>query len=378
MATSTNYGWAEPDNTDLVTNGALAIRTLGNAIDTSLWNSGYGQAGKNKIINGDFGVNQRAFTSTTTTSTFGFDRFSSAFSDGTSTYSAQTFTAGAAPIADYEGTNFARLVSTGQTTSTALTSIFQKIEDVRTFAGQTVTISFFAKASTGTPNVAAAIWQEFGTGSTSPSVLQGSKIAITSSWARYSATFTMGSLSGKNVVAGSDVRVLLITSAGSARDAYTGALGIQSVTVDFWGVQVEYGAKATPFQTASGGSIQGELAMCQRYYWRFQRDVAQFGLMANTGYASTTLVARFAITLPTSMRVAPTSLENSNIAANRASTDTRYTSGTWALVGSTSTFGNSVVEVSYTHGSAVFAAGDVVNIQSTNTTTQYIALSAEF
>jgi hypothetical protein len=36
MATSPNYGWAEPDNTDLVKNGALAIRTLGNAIDSSM------------------------------------------------------------------------------------------------------------------------------------------------------------------------------------------------------------------------------------------------------------------------------------------------------------------------------------------------------
>jgi hypothetical protein len=36
MATTTNYGWTTPDNTDLVKNGALAIRTLGNAIDTSM------------------------------------------------------------------------------------------------------------------------------------------------------------------------------------------------------------------------------------------------------------------------------------------------------------------------------------------------------
>lgn len=36
MATSPNFGWLEPDNTDLVKNGALAIRTLGNAIDASL------------------------------------------------------------------------------------------------------------------------------------------------------------------------------------------------------------------------------------------------------------------------------------------------------------------------------------------------------
>jgi hypothetical protein len=36
MATSPNYNWPEPDNTDLVKNGALAIRTAVNAIDTSM------------------------------------------------------------------------------------------------------------------------------------------------------------------------------------------------------------------------------------------------------------------------------------------------------------------------------------------------------
>jgi len=36
MATSPLYNWPEPDNTDLVKNGALAIRTAVNAIDTSM------------------------------------------------------------------------------------------------------------------------------------------------------------------------------------------------------------------------------------------------------------------------------------------------------------------------------------------------------
>jgi hypothetical protein len=36
MANTTNFGWETPDNTDLVKDGALAIRTLGSAIDTSL------------------------------------------------------------------------------------------------------------------------------------------------------------------------------------------------------------------------------------------------------------------------------------------------------------------------------------------------------
>ena len=36
MATTTNFGWETPDDTDLVKDGALAIGTLGSAIDTSL------------------------------------------------------------------------------------------------------------------------------------------------------------------------------------------------------------------------------------------------------------------------------------------------------------------------------------------------------
>ena len=36
MATTTNYGWETPDDTDLVKDGASAIRTLGSSIDTTL------------------------------------------------------------------------------------------------------------------------------------------------------------------------------------------------------------------------------------------------------------------------------------------------------------------------------------------------------
>lgn len=38
MATTTNYGWETPDDTDLVKDGALASRTLGSSIDTTVKN----------------------------------------------------------------------------------------------------------------------------------------------------------------------------------------------------------------------------------------------------------------------------------------------------------------------------------------------------
>ena len=39
MATTTpNFGWSVPTSTDLVTNGATAIETLGDSVDSSVWN----------------------------------------------------------------------------------------------------------------------------------------------------------------------------------------------------------------------------------------------------------------------------------------------------------------------------------------------------
>lgn len=39
MATTTNYSWATPDDTDLVKDGAAAIRTLGSSIDTTVFSN---------------------------------------------------------------------------------------------------------------------------------------------------------------------------------------------------------------------------------------------------------------------------------------------------------------------------------------------------
>jgi hypothetical protein len=37
MATSPNYGWPEPNDTDFVKNGADAIRDLGDAVDATVY-----------------------------------------------------------------------------------------------------------------------------------------------------------------------------------------------------------------------------------------------------------------------------------------------------------------------------------------------------
>jgi hypothetical protein len=49
MATTTNYSWTTPDDTDLVKDGASAIRTLGSSIDTTVFNNAGAAVAKSTI-----------------------------------------------------------------------------------------------------------------------------------------------------------------------------------------------------------------------------------------------------------------------------------------------------------------------------------------
>ena len=72
MSTTSAYGWNIPDNTDLVKDGALAIRTLGNAIDTSM-NTALGtkKAGMVLLNTTSFsGVSSQALPANTFSSTY--------------------------------------------------------------------------------------------------------------------------------------------------------------------------------------------------------------------------------------------------------------------------------------------------------------------
>lgn len=261
-------------------------------------------AGKNKIINGDFYFNQRNFTSTTTSS-YGFDRWRYEFSTGTNTYSAQTFTPGTAPVAGYEGKSFAQMAITGQSATSAYNILGQRVEDVRTFAGQTVTLSFWAKASSGTPKIGLEITQVFGSGG-SPSAFVSTplgSITTSTSWVRYSKTIAVPSISGKTI--GTDanssfIEANLWLSAGSDHNTRASSIGINNSTFQIWGVQLEAGSTATAFQTATG-TIQGELAACQRYFYAITQSNG--GAIGNGGYFSTTQY-QLSINFPVVMRTA--------------------------------------------------------------------------
>jgi len=284
-------------------------------------------AGKNKVINGDFNVNQRNFTSNTTSGLFNFDRWFQINSGGSFTVTPQTFTPGAAPVAGYEGRTFFQGITASQSAAGDFAILDQKIESVRTLAGSTATISFWAKASSGTPKIGIELGQYFGTGgSPSASVFTACGAVTTStSWARYSVTVAVPSISGKTIGTNNDhnLELLLWVSAGATYASRASSIGVQNNTFQIWGVQVEQSSTATPFQTATG-TIQGELAACQRYYWR-----ATLGNDCMTGFqgaAYSTTAVYGLMNAKVTMRTTPTAVDYSNIRITDAVTNYTITS----------------------------------------------------
>jgi hypothetical protein len=267
----------------------------------------------NYIINGAFEINQRGFTSTTSSAAFTFDRWTNYVSGGTVTQSAQTFTLGTAPVAGYESRNFLRTAVSGQSASGDAAIVIQNIESVRTLANQQATISFWAKADSGTPKVGVELYQFFGTGGSPSAPVETpiGSVTLSTSWARYSITTTVPSIAGKTIGTNNNdlLAINLWTSAGSTFATRASSIGIQNSTIDIWGVQVEAGANVTPFRRAAN-TLQGELAACQRYYWR-QGAGNGPDVFANFAFgnakSTTTVVSR--VQFPTTMRVAPSAVE---------------------------------------------------------------------
>jgi hypothetical protein len=204
---------------------------------------------KNKIINSEFDIWQRG----TTFSAGGYtaDRWFLQVdgSSATRSVSQQELTPGS--ITGYESPFFLRYNQSVAGSSATFNILDQRIEDVRTLAGQVVTVSFWAKADSSR-TITSSIQQVFGTGGSSEVAgLASGNINITTSWTRYSYTGTLASISGKTIGANSYAALRFNFPINA------------TFTVDIWGVQVERGSIATEFEQRFIGT---ELQMCQRYY----------------------------------------------------------------------------------------------------------------
>ena len=374
MATSPLFGWEEPDDVDLVKDGAAAIRTLGNAIDTSMgdllggttgqvlskasntnmdftWvaqddsnaiqnaivdakgdliaasaadtparlavgNNGETlvadssastglryqatmAAGKNAIINGGFDIWQRgtSFASSNSSTNYTTDRWN--FYRGVvtgGTVSRQT--------SGLIGFQYAARVQRDSGNTSTDTLYFMQNVDTATstpFAGKTVTLSYYARAganfSPGGSNMGVQIYTGTGTDQnvlgtyTGINLLLDVNQAITTTWTRYSHTVAIAS-----TVTEFCPRFLM---------APTGTAGAADY-FEIAGVQLELGSVATNFSRA-GGTIQGELAACQRYYYRIG-GTTQYNVIG-VGQGKSSTVAGLVVPFPVQMRTAVTTFD---------------------------------------------------------------------
>jgi hypothetical protein len=348
MATTTNYGWTTPDNTDLVKDGASAIRTLGSSIDTTLKAQidaqipdavltttgdviyasgastparlGIGSTGqylsvsggvpawatslvsKNSIINGGMDIWQRGTSVAIAASSSGYttDRwFYAVGANQASTISRQaTGDTTNLPTIQY----CARVQRNSGQTGGGGVGFDCSIESVNSipFAGQTITFSFYARRganySASSNILNAQVLSGTGTdqnvqaGFTGSATVISQNATLTTTWQRFTYTGTVAA-------SATQLGIRFITTwAGTA-----GAADFFEVT----GVQLELGSIATPFQR-TGNTIQAELAACQRYLPAFNSNSTSSTIAS--GYFPNTTNFRGVYTFQVQPRTAPTGI----------------------------------------------------------------------
>lgn len=461
MATTTNFGWETPDDTDLVKDGALAMRTLGNSIDTSLvdlkggttgqvlskttntdmdftwvttddanaiqnaivdakgdliaatandtparlavgnngetlvadsstttglrWQGAYA-AGRNFLINGDQAIAQRGTSATgVTTSTYVTDRFNfnlttmgtwtvTQESDAPAGFSkslkALVTTADAAPAAS----DRVRIMYKNE--GTAVQSLAYG-----SASAKTVTFSFWVKSNvTGT-----YVLELLNVGSSNRHIAATYSISSSGTWEKKTITFAGDTVTA--IIADSEERVTGVWYLGAGSDFTSGTLAtswanlvsanravgqtnVAAATNNYFqitGVQMEIGSVATPFTTATG-TLAGELAACQRYYWR-TNGAAAFSVHG-VGMALSTTDAYVVVPFPVNMRVAPTTVDYANLRI-LDQTVSAYTPS--SIVNSSNSASQGYVLASATG----MTAARTLFLQNSNNTAGYIGFSAE-
>jgi hypothetical protein len=322
MATSPIYGWLEPDNTDLVKNGALAIRTLGNAIDTTMatmtpksivdakgdiiaasandtparlavGNNGEtlvadsststglrytaGTVISNPILNSAMQIWQRGTTSATTASIYTADRWQKG---SATTYNQSRQVTG-------DTTNLPniqyclRTQRTAGSTSTSAIELSQSMESAVSipYAGKTVTFSFYARAganySSSANGLTAYLYSGtstdanlFAGGFTGAVAVINTVVTLTTTWQRFTVTGTVGATATQLA----PYIVYAPTGTAGANDYF-----------EITGVQIDVGSVALPFRT-NGATLQGEFSACQRYYETGQSAIWSGNVTSGSNY----------------------------------------------------------------------------------------------
>jgi hypothetical protein len=319
-------------------------------------------AGKNAVINGGMDVWQRGTTFANPALGYTADRWQG------STATAGTVTR----VATGDTTNLPniqyalRYQRTNGATSTSQLNIIQNFESVNSIplAGKTVTLSFYARKGANYSPTSSLLGVILATGTgtdqnyytagyTGQADTISSSATLTTTWQRFTYTATLPS----NMTEMAVYFYCAPTGTAGAADYY-----------EITGVQLELGSTATTFSRA-GGTIQGELAACQRYYYRTSTPNAANGYVSPAGVAATT--GRFDVSLnaPVTMRVGATAIDFSALQVRTAGGSAKTI--TAAVLDAASA---SNVQVRWS--ASTFTVGEIGFLETTSTS-GYWGLSAE-
>jgi hypothetical protein len=242
---------------------------------------------RNKIINGNFDIWQRgtSFTLSNSTNTYSTDRWRFLGNAFTGTLTRENFSPGQTEVPnnpDY----FAKWTVT--TNPAGNMAFGQYIENVRTLAGKTATLSLYLKSSStiSADNLEIRCRQVTGgTGDTNNAINIGE---ITTAWKKFTFQLNIPSLTGAGLGTPNASYLALEILSPSA---HTSAFDLSIAQV-----QLEEGTVATTFEQQP---FSVELAMCQRYYQ--QGPLTAFPTVI--GSSSTYFATNFRFATP--MRVTP-------------------------------------------------------------------------
>ncbi len=328
---------------------------------------------RNRLINGDF--SRWARGASQTTAGYGSDdRWANENVGSTKTHSQQAFLLGQTAVPG-EPASLSRTVVTSSAGASNYVYKAQRIESVRTFAGRTVALSFWAKADATRP-IAVELSQYFGAGGSPSATVTGigaQLFTLTTAWQRFKTTVAVPSISGKTLgTDGKDVLQLAFWfDAGSSFAARAASLGQQSGTFDLALVQLEEGSSDTSFEFRPPGL---ELMLCLRYHYRITAGSVTNERLSASGISTASTSSQAYLQYPVPMRGVPSpSVGNvANIGIYDGST--LYAASAWGV----DAVGPNGANLTFTHaaGATVGRPCQVARAASA-TPAPYIDLSAE-
>ena len=340
------------DGTTLVANSSLSTGMAWQQIEN-----------RNACYNGAFDVWQRATSFAVTAGSgnqYSADRWQIYSGTGQKTFSRQTAgSLGTTPsqVAQY----CMRVARDSASVATESIYLMQSLEtsDSLPYMGKTVTLSFYARKGANFSATSSLLYAAITTGTgtdqnqlnfTGYSEAVNTSFTLTSSWQRFSTTATLST---------SPTELgwrLYWTPTGTA-----GAADYVEIT----GVKFEVGSTPTTFDRQNA-TLQGELAACQRYYYRAggQQNYQALGI----GIAQGTTQINYDIPYPVSMRVGTGVGDYSTIVAFQGTTFFSPSSVTFSsgLNGSRVSFNTTGV-----------TNGNAYELLTNNSTSGYIAFIAE-